>query len=130
MFYTYGQRQGLNIGGIRGAEEEPWYVVDKRVDTNTLVVTQGQYHPMLYAQGLICGPIHWLTPTEPTFPLTSFAKIRYRQTEQPCMVSAVQNNQHYVLFSSPQRAVTPGQYIVFYDKNHCLGGAVIEHMIR
>jgi tRNA-specific 2-thiouridylase len=130
MFYTLGQRQGLGIGGLKDSGEEPWYVVDKEVQTNTLIVAQGQQHPMLYAQGLICGSIHWLGDFKNNLPLTCYAKTRYRQTDQACVISPEQNQQHCVMFATPQRAVTPGQYIVFYDKNQCLGGAVIEEIIR
>lgn len=130
MFYTLGQRQGLGIGGLANSGDEPWYVVDKDVSTNTLFVAQGSNHPMLFAQGLVCGPIHWLADIKNNLPLTCFAKTRYRQMEQACMVSPEDANQHYVMFSSPQRAVTPGQYVVFYDKNQCLGGATIEQIIR
>lgn len=130
MFYTIGQRQGLRIGGLKNASDEPWYVVDKEIETNTLHIAQGSQHPMLYAQGLICGPIHWLENYADHLPLTCYAKTRYRQTEQACMISPPDNNQHYVMFSSPQRAITPGQYVVFYDKNQCLGGATIEQIIR
>lgn len=130
MYYTLGQRQGLGIGGVQNANEEPWYVVDKDVATNTLYVAQGTHHPRLYAQGLICGPIHWLVDAEDKLPLTCYAKTRYRQVEQGCMISPAQNNQHYVMFANPQRAITPGQYVVFYDKNQCIGGATIEEVIR
>lgn len=130
MFYTLGQRQGLGIGGTKSGSEDPWYVVDKAIASNTLYVAQGSDHPRLYAQGLIAGPIHWLTRDKTELPLTCMAKIRYRQEEQPCLVSPEENGQHYVMFSNPQRAVTPGQFIVFYDKNQCLGGAVIEALIR
>ncbi len=130
MFYTLGQRQGLGIGGLRHSREEPWYVVDKNTATNTLIVAQGNHHPMLYAQGLICGPIHWLADCQDHLPLTCYAKTRYRQTEQACVISPANNGQHGVMFSTHQRAVTPGQYIVFYEKNQCLGGATIEQIIR
>ena len=131
MFYTFGQRQGLGIGGGFSSSNDPWYVVDKEIATNTLIVAEGTDHPMLYAQGLICGPMHWLVPDEETaLPLTCYAKIRYRQTEQACLVSPSFNNTHCVMFSAPLRAVTPGQYIVLYNKNQCLGGAVIESIIR
>ncbi len=131
MFYTIGQRQGLGIGGTNTGSDQPWYVVEKEVETNTLIVAQSKHHPLLYAQGLICGPIHWLIdePSE-MLPLTCYAKTRYRQTEQACMISPENNQTHTILFSNPQRAITPGQYIVFYDKNKCLGGAIIEQMIR
>lgn len=130
MFYTLGQRQGLGIGGRQNGSEEPWYVVDKDIARNALIVAQGQQHPMLYAQGLICGPIHWLADCKDNLPLTCYAKTRYRQAEQACVISPADNNQHYVMFSLHQRAITPGQYIVFYDKNQCLGGATIEQIIR
>ncbi|MFT4058425.1 MAG: tRNA 2-thiouridine(34) synthase MnmA [Legionella sp.] len=130
MFYTLGQRQGLGIGGKHNATEDPWYVVDKDVTNNILYVAQGSTHPMLYSQGLICSSIHWLANCKDQLPLTCYAKTRYRQLEQGCMISPVDNNQHYVMFSSPQRAVTPGQYVVFYEKNQCLGGATIEQIIR
>ena len=130
MFYTLGQRQGLGIGGMQEGSEEPWYVVDKDISSNTLIVAQGKQHPMLYAQGLICGPIHWLADCKDNLPITCYAKTRYRQAEQACVISPANDNQHCVMFSVHQRAVTPGQYIVFYDKNQCLGGATIEQIIR
>ncbi|MDP3559708.1 MAG: tRNA 2-thiouridine(34) synthase MnmA [Legionellaceae bacterium] len=131
MFYTIGQRQGLHIGGRRDATEEPWYVVEKDVATNTLMVAQGSNHPLLYAQGLICRSIHWLTPTTPEFPCAINAKTRYRQPDQACIISPAQaDGSHIVMFSTPQRAITPGQYLVFYQGTQCLGGAIIEKMIR
>lgn len=130
MFYTLGQRQGLNIGGVKNAQQEPWYVVEKDIPHNTLIVAQGHHHPRLYAQGLQCGPIHWLVETSPDLPFTCYAKIRYRQTEQPCLISPEQDGTHCVLFSATTRAITPGQSVVFYQQNQCLGGAVIEQIIR
>ena len=130
MFYTIGQRQGLGIGGGHSETNNPWYVVDKDIASNTLLVAQGKDHPMLYAQGLVCGRIHWLTSEEIPLPFTCYAKIRYRQTEQACLISPADDKKHYIMFSEPQRAVTPGQYIVFYNQNQCLGGAVIEEIIR
>lgn len=130
MFYTLGQRQGLGIGGLQKASEEPWYIVDKEVASNTLYVAQGSQHPRLYARGLICSTIHWLADYKNLLPLSCYAKTRYRQTEQACLISPLDRLQHYVLFSEPQRAITPGQYVVFYEKNQCLGGATIEEVIR
>lgn len=131
MFYTLGQRQGLNIGGSKNSDGSPWYVVDKNIENNCLIVAQGKNHPMLYAQGLICGEIHWLIDENNIdMPLTCLAKTRYRQEDQACVISPSDNQQHCIMFSEPQRAITPGQYIVFYDKNQCLGGAVIEQIIR
>ena len=130
MFYTLGQRQGLGIGGLQQSTDDPWYVVDKEVARNALIVAQGNNHPRLFSQGLVCGTIHWLEDCQDKLPLTCFAKNRYRQEASACVVSPESNNQHYVMFSSPQRAVTPGQYIVFYNQNQCLGGATIEDIIR
>ncbi len=130
MFYTMGQRQGLGIGGVKSSQNEPWYVVDKDLVHNVLIVAQGHQHPMLYAQGLQCGSIHWLLEEPPELPFTCYAKTRYRQTEQPCLISPMQDASHYVMFSSPMRAITPGQSVVFYHQNQCLGGAIIESMIR
>jgi tRNA-specific 2-thiouridylase len=130
MFYTIGQRQGLQIGGLKHAQSAPWYVVDKDIARNQLIVAQSDQHPRLFGQGLICSPIHWLLQAPPQLPLTCYAKIRYRQTEQPCLISPSQDNQHCVMFSTPMRAITPGQSIVFYQQNQCLGGAIIENIIR
>ncbi|MBA4697003.1 MAG: tRNA 2-thiouridine(34) synthase MnmA [Legionella sp.] len=128
MFYTLGQRKGLGIGG-QSTQSDPWYVVDKIIPANQLIVAQGSDHPKLYAQGLICGPIHWLDNHGDQLPLSCEAKTRYRQQEQACLISPEDTNKHCVLFSQPQRAITPGQFIVFYKKNQCLGGAIIEAAI-
>ena len=131
MFYTLGQRQGLNLGNASTSANQPWYVVDKDITRNVLIVAEGCEHPMLYSQALICSAIHWLNPpNNDSFPRPCYAKTRYRQTEQACIISPHDEHEHTVLFSSPQRAVTPGQYVVFYAKNECLGGAVIEKIIR
>lgn len=129
MFYTLGQRQGLGLGGMKHGNDAPWYVVDKELATQTLVVAQGHNHPRLFAQGLLCGPIHWLCEP-PSLPLTVMAKTRYRQTDVPCVISPGYDSKHTVMFSTPVRAVTPGQYIVFYQQHQCLGGATIEEIIR
>jgi tRNA-specific 2-thiouridylase len=130
MFYTLGQRQGLHIGGRHDATDKPWYVVDKDCVKNNLIVAQGITHPMLYSRGLRCSSIHWLTAKTPSLPYACYAKTRYRQLDQACLISPAKDNQHCVMFNTPQRAVTPGQYVVFYDKDHCLGGAVIQEIIR
>jgi tRNA-uridine 2-sulfurtransferase len=130
IFYTIGQRQGLGLGGVKGADEKPWFVVGKNTLSNELMVAQGEHHPKLYSQGLISGPIHWLkTPQNNDFPMSCQAKIRYRQTAQHCLLSQDNHNEHYIQFSEPQRAVTPGQYIVFYDQHRCIGGAQILQAI-
>ncbi len=130
MFYTLGQRQGLGIGGTGDGSEDPWYVVEKDIKNNCLIIAQGKNHPFLFSKGLICGPIHWLVDYRENLPLTCYAKTRYRQVDQACILSGADNQEHYVMFANLQRAITPGQYIVFYEKNLCLGGAIIKQIIR
>ncbi len=129
MFYTLGQRQGLNIGGKKHHIEAPWYVVGKDIPNNRLIIAQGNDHPLLFSQGLICSQLHWLSHEKPHTSFTCTAKIRYRQSDQHCMVSPQSHGQYAVLFSDKQRAVTPGQSIVFYENNICLGGGIIEQAI-
>ncbi len=126
MYYTLGQRQGLGIGGVKGFPEEPWFVVEKDLACNTLRVAQGTDHPALYTNTLIATQVHWING-QPPLPFTCTAKTRYRQPDQACEVQATDTGGLRVAFSKPQRAVTPGQYVVFYAGDHCLGGAVIEH---
>ncbi len=124
-FYTLGQRQGLGIGGVKGYPEKPWYVVDKDVDNNILTVAQGHNHPALFSHGLIASNLNWITD-KPTLPLKCSVKTRYRQADQDCQIEPIDGDTIKVTFTRPQRAVTPGQYAVFYDRNLCLGGGVIE----
>ena len=125
MYHTIGQRQGLGIGGVKGANEEPWYVAEKRVEDNALVVVQGHHHPKLYHTALIANQIHWINDGPPNT-TTLNAKTRYRQSDQECVVNDLGNGKIDVIFTHPQRAITPGQSVVFYDADRCLGGAVIE----
>jgi tRNA-uridine 2-sulfurtransferase len=124
MFHTIGQRQGLKIGGLKGKSEAPWYVVAKDIKRNILVVAQGE-DPSLYAKSLITGPIHWINDLAEKIPPTLTAKIRYRQADQACQIEQIHSTQYKVTFSRPQRAVTPGQSIVFYEGDICLGGGII-----
>lgn len=127
MYYTIGQRKGLGIGGDNAYDEQPWYVVDKDLANNTLIVAQGSQHPALFKAELIVTDCHWIAGKPPILPNACQAKIRYRQTSQSCTLSAIDNTQHYhVVFTKPQRAVTPGQSIVFYHGHHCLGGGIIQ----
>ena len=126
MYYTVGQREGLGVGGVRGADEEAWYVVAKDVATNTLIVVQGSDHPALYSRALIACDLHWVSDTAPPAPLRCSAKTRYRQPDQLCTVKAIDEEHWCVEFDGPQRAVTPGQSVVFYDGEVCLGGGNIE----
>jgi len=125
MYYTLGQRQGLGIGGNRNHPEQPWYVVAKRLADNTLIVGQGQNHPALYSDRLRATGVHWIGGTVPGASFRCAAKVRYRQADQPCIVT-VTGERAQVEFDQPQRAVTPGQFVVFYAGNECLGSAVIE----
>jgi len=125
MFHTIGQRQGLGIGGIRDTSGEPWYVAGKNMDTNQLIVAQGNDHPALFKPALEAKDLHWISATVPSIPLHCHARIRYRQPDQACEITALTDDLAQVRFSEPQRAVTPGQAIVFYDGDLCLGGGTI-----
>ena len=128
MFHTLGQRQGLGIGGQKDRPEEPWYVAGKDLARNVLVVVQGNDHPLLFSRGLYCGEIDWVNTDHPELPLPCSGKIRYRQPDQQCTLRRV-NERLVVSFAEPQRAVTPGQSIVFYQGDVCLGGAIIEEQL-
>ncbi|MFQ5659493.1 MAG: tRNA 2-thiouridine(34) synthase MnmA [Gammaproteobacteria bacterium] len=125
-FYTLGQRQGLGIGGLKGANEGPWYVVAKDLEQNILTVAQDHDHPMLFSQGLSAVNLHWITGSPPQIPYACMAKTRYRQADQSCSIEALDGSQANVRFTQPQWAVTPGQYVVFYNSDACLGGGVID----
>lgn len=129
MFYTIGQRQGLGIGGQKETELTPWYVADKALDRNTLIVVQGRNHPALYSSALLCSQLHWVTEAPPAFPLTCTAKIRYRQAETPCHATRLTENEVRVEFEQTQWAITPGQSIVFYQDTKCLGGGIINESL-
>ncbi len=126
MFYTIGQRKGIGIGGKKSFIEAPWYVADKDQKSNTLIITQNKNYPTLMATKLICEKIHWISGEAPCLPLTCSAKIRYRQEDQSCIISpAVESSEFLVDFMKPQWAITPGQSVVFYHQEQCLGGGVI-----
>jgi tRNA-specific 2-thiouridylase len=126
MFHTIGQRQGLKIGGRRAGSGEPWYVVDKDLARNTLIVAQGRDHPALFHQRLRASQWRWIAGEPPSIPLTGAAKIRYRQPDQACVLEILDGDHAEVCFHEPQRAVTPGQSVVFYRDNECLGGGIID----
>ncbi len=126
MYYTLGQRQGLGIGGLADAGDAPWYVAGKDLDRNVLIAVQGQDHPLLYRDELTSGPVDWIAAAPPALPARLTAKTRYRQPDQACRVEDAGAGRVRVVFDQPQRAVTPGQSVVFYDGEACLGGAVIE----
>jgi tRNA-uridine 2-sulfurtransferase len=124
-FYTLGQRGGLLIGGRRGHSEQPWYVAAKDSRRNTLIVVQGHDHPLLTSEALTTGPMHWLSAPR-TAPFRCTARMRYRQADQAVLFEPQLDGSARIVFDQPQRAVTPGQYAVIYDGEHCLGGSVIE----
>lgn len=125
MYHTIGQRQGLGIGGVAGFSEEPWYVAQKLLETNELIVVQGKNHPLLFHTHLNASQVHWINGIPQDLPLRCAAKTRYRQADQACTVTD-DGNALKVVFDTPQRAITPGQSVVFYSGDKCLGGAVIE----
>jgi tRNA-specific 2-thiouridylase len=129
MYYTLGQRQGLHIGGIHDRPELPWYVVAKDLDDNALIVAQGE-HALLFSNRLTGTDVHWIgsPPRGLEKGLRCCAKVRYRQPDQDCKVTAVRVDAVEVVFEERQKAVTPGQFAVFYDGDRCLGGAVIDQI--
>lgn len=125
MYYTLGQRQGIGIGGSKHHGTEPWFVLKKDLERNVLIVGQGKQHPLLFTDSLNTTDVYWVNQEPSEFPYRCTAKVRYRQPDQACTVHKV-NGAYQVVFDEPQRAVTPGQSIVFYQGDTCLGGGVIE----
>lgn len=126
MYYTLGQRQGLGIGGLANSDEAAWYVVAKDLERNILQVAQGD-HPLLYRQELEASDCHFINGHPQDFDFKCHAKIRYRQEDQACRLQINADQlKCSVIFEKPQRAITPGQSVVFYHNNICLGGAVIQ----
>jgi tRNA-specific 2-thiouridylase len=124
MYYTLGQRQGLGIGGVANTDENPWFVASKNLKDNTLIVVQGTDHPALHQDSLKVASIHWIG-TPPTLPFSCTAKTRYRQADQACLIIP-DDSGYTVTFNTPQRSITPGQSVVFYEGDICLGGGVIQ----
>jgi tRNA-uridine 2-sulfurtransferase len=121
-YYTIGQRRGLGLGG----EGEPWFVVGKDVERNVVIVERGTRHPALFADTLTAHTISWVDGIGPRLPYSCTCKIRYRQADTECTIEKEEDGRLFVHFANPQRAITPEQSIVFYSKNECLGGAIIE----
>ncbi|WP_218354905.1 tRNA 2-thiouridine(34) synthase MnmA [Alteromonas lipotrueiana] len=130
MYHTLGQRKGLHIGGMAEFGEDPWYVVDKDVARNVLIVGQGADHPRLYSNGLVANQLHWVNRQPLTDTLKATVKTRYRQQDIACTIRPTGDDEITVTFDEPQKAVTPGQSAVFYLNEVCLGGAIIESYIR
>ena len=129
MYYTLGQRRGLNIGGKSGGTGERWFVLDKDLKTNTLIVSQGEGKE-LFSKGLIASGFNWIPEKPSQTEFECFAKFRYRQPDQAVKVK-LNGNEVHITFKEPQRAVTPGQYAVLYTQDgYCLGGGVIDTIIK
>ncbi|KGQ31809.1 tRNA 2-thiouridylase [Gallibacterium genomosp. 2] len=129
MYHTLGQRKGLRIGGLKNAGDEAWYVVDKDLQHNELIVAQGHNHPRLFSRGLIAGQLHWVDRKPLKQPLRCTVKTRYRQQDVPCQIIPLNDDLIEVRFDEPQIAVTPGQSAVFYLDEVCLGGGIIEQRL-
>ncbi|MGK2927923.1 MAG: tRNA 2-thiouridine(34) synthase MnmA [Lysobacterales bacterium] len=125
-YYTLGQRQGLGIGGVQGLGDEPWYVLHKDLRNNILYAGQGQEHPWLLSRRLRASRLTWVSGHPPAPGARLGAKVRYRQPDQPGVVTAIDGDTLWLEFEQAQRAVTPGQSVVLYDGESCLGGGVID----
>lgn len=126
MYYTLGQRQGLGIGG--SGSGEPWFVADKDLERNILYVVQGDAHPSLYSTALTAENVNWISPKPPAAEVKCTAKFRYRQADQGVTVKPLEGGLWRVEFDVPQKAVTPGQAVVLYDGDVCLGGGTIRQV--
>ena len=125
FFFTIGQREGLAIGGVRGRPQAPWFVVAKDVERNLLYVDQGHDSPWLQSRSLRSEPAHWVAGAPPAAHFSCTAQTRYRQPDEACDVEILDDGSLSLRFARAQRAVTPGQSVVLYDGDNCLGGAVI-----
>jgi tRNA-specific 2-thiouridylase len=124
-YYTLGQREGLGIGGVKGAPEEPWFVTGKDMEKNVLWVVQGHDHPALLSGSLVAKDLSWVAGRAPHTHWVYAAKTRYRQPDAACEVERISAEECEVVFAAPQWAVTPGQSLVLYESRVCLGGGVI-----
>jgi len=125
MYYTLGQRQGLGIGGISDKNEQPWFVADKDMTQNILYVVQGHDHPALLHTGLTANSLTWISGTPPHPHWVYAAKIRYRQTDAPCVILKITQDICQIGFAAKQWGITPGQSVVVYESKVCLGGGII-----
>jgi tRNA-specific 2-thiouridylase len=125
MYYTLGQREGLGIGGVRGAPEEPWFVAAKDMGRNVLYVVQGHQHPALLKGQLTAQKLSWISGRAPRTQWVFAAKTRYRMPDAACSIETLDADRCTVAFAAPQWAVTPGQSVVIYESRVCLGGGII-----
>jgi tRNA-uridine 2-sulfurtransferase len=125
MYYTLGQRQGLGIGGSKDGDGEPWYVASKDMAKNELIVVQGHDHPLLLSDSLRASNMHWIAGHDPRTHWVYASKTRYRQADAPCEIDRIESGACEIRFGDAQWAVTPGQSVVVYESNVCLGGGII-----
>jgi tRNA-specific 2-thiouridylase len=125
-FYTIGQRQGLGIGGAKDSNGEPWFVAGKNIELNQLIVVQGHDHAALLSPQLCALDMHWIAGEAPEVARDYAAKTRYRQADAPCHFTLPTPTSAQFTFEQAQWAVTPGQSVVLYDGEICLGGGIIE----
>ena len=130
MFHTLGQRKGIGIGGMNNASDEPWYAVEKDMSRNVLIVGQGHDHPALQSSGLIASRLDWVQPDSIQSSFRCSAKSRYRQQDFSCLVERLDEYNWKVTYDDKQRAVTPGQSVVFYQDEVCLGGGIIDTILK
>lgn len=130
MYHTLGQRKGLGIGGVKGASENAWYVVEKDLVNNVLIVAQGQDNSALLSNGLIASQLHWVDRKPIRQNVRCTVKTRYRQADIACEIQPIDDDTIRVIFDEPQIAVTPGQSAVFYQGEVCLGGGIIEEQLK
>ncbi|TDI75316.1 MAG: tRNA 2-thiouridine(34) synthase MnmA [Betaproteobacteria bacterium] len=126
MYYTIGQRQGLGIGGTKEGLDKPWFVLEKNMENNTLLVVQDHDHPKLFQPTLTASDLTWISDKAPCCGWVYSAKIRYRQPDAPCSIKKISKGKCKIEFAQPQWAVTPGQSVVVYESKVCLGGGVIS----
>ena len=129
MYYTIGQRGGMGIGGQKGGDNAPWFVVGKDLSKNILYVGQGFHHESLMSTSLDASMIHFTRDMPEEFEMECTAKFRYRQPDSKVTVK-VKGDKSEVIFAEPQRAITPGQAVVFYDGQECLGGGIIDQAYK
>ncbi|OOH86397.1 tRNA 2-thiouridine(34) synthase MnmA [Pasteurellaceae bacterium 15-036681] len=130
MYHTLGQRKGLGIGGVKGLSEDPFYVVEKDLINNVLVVAQGHDNSALLSTGLIASQLHWVDRQPIRENVRCTVKTRYRQEDIACEIQPIDDETIRVIFDEPQIAVTPGQSAVFYSGEVCLGGGIIEEQMK
>ncbi|GKT11599.1 MAG: tRNA-uridine 2-sulfurtransferase [Thiomicrorhabdus sp.] len=130
MYHTLGQRKGLGVGGGHGTGNDPWFAADKDLGKNELIAVQGKQHPLLQHQYLVADTLDWVSGKYPALNMPLKAKIRYRQAEEPCQILEAADGTILVKFDNSQLAVAPGQSVVFYQGDDCLGGGIIDQRLH